>query len=398
MKKIADVPTLTLCAIVTIVLPVALRAAQATGLPPDPNNAALLYYQAFLLWSEADDATLISVREFMDGGLPDSEVRTYLKLREECIGLATAATEIAGCDWGMWYSRGFGGVPLLSAQRTAHLLRLKGLVLAADGRYRDGLSACLAMRRMAMHIGDATPLDYLCALGEDLKALHSIERILEAMAPDTEDLIWLNGRLQASAPSLSLSRPLSVNLELVMQMVRTNDAVRARIRDKVVARATDDGSKARLERLTIEELLARVREPYARYLQEALKVIASDAAYGQIYAELQRLTKALNLEYGQDPAANYVIRLCARPAIPDVYATTVRHAAAFNAVVGAVNVLLAKARTGQFPKMLPDGLPRDPYSGKDFEYTLADDGFVLRSRVPDLRSGKPYEFEFRPHK
>ncbi len=49
---------------------------------PDPDNAALLYYQAFLLRPELDDATFIHFDSVLRGGDPDEVVREYLNLRE----------------------------------------------------------------------------------------------------------------------------------------------------------------------------------------------------------------------------------------------------------------------------------------------------------------------------
>jgi hypothetical protein len=56
-----------------------------------------------------------------------------------------------------------------------------------------------------------------------------------------------------------------------------------------------------------------------------------------------------------------------------------------------------KATTGQLPENLPDGLPKDPYSGKDFEYQVTDEGFILRCRAEAIGGYGPKirQFEFR---
>jgi hypothetical protein len=36
------------------------------------------------------------------------------------------------------------------------------------------------------------------------------------------------------------------------------------------------------------------------------------------------------------------------------------------------------------PETLPDYLPKDPFSGQDFEYEITEKGFVLRCRAKDI--------------
>jgi hypothetical protein len=40
-------------------------------------------------------------------------------------------------------------------------------------------------------------------------------------------------------------------------------------------------------------------------------------------------------------------------------------------------------------------LPKDLFSGEDFEYEKKDDGFVLRCRAKDLGKDKIHEYEFK---
>ncbi len=70
---------------------------------PDPDNVALLYYQAFLLRPELDDDTFIHFDSVLRGGEPDEVVREYLNLPKsrETIRIAEAATQILDCSWGI---------------------------------------------------------------------------------------------------------------------------------------------------------------------------------------------------------------------------------------------------------------------------------------------------------
>jgi hypothetical protein len=47
------------------------------------------------------------------------------------------------------------------------------------------------------------------------------------------------------------------------------------------------------------------------------------------------------------------------------------------------------------PESLPAGLPKDLFSGEDFEYEKTKDGFVLRSRRKDLDRDEIHQYEFK---
>ena len=68
-----------------------------------------------------------------------------------------------------------------------------------------------------------------------------------------------------------------------------------------------------------------------------------------------------------------------------------------HAVQAAIRVCRVKAKTGWLPRKLPAGLPKDPYSGEDFEYRVTDEGFSLTCRVLAIRwsdDNKPRQFDF----
>jgi hypothetical protein len=54
--------------------------------------------------------------------------------------------------------------------------------------------------------------------------------------------------------------------------------------------------------------------------------------------------------------------------------------------------------TGGIKGGIPEGLPKDPYSGKDFEYQRTEKGFVLRCRARltgDGQGAGTKQFEFQ---
>ena len=52
-------------------------------------------------------------------------------------------------------------------------------------------------------------------------------------------------------------------------------------------------------------------------------------------------------------------------------------------------------KTGKVPKDLPEGLPKDLFSGKDFGYERTGTGFVLRCQGRDLKDDKVHTYEFK---
>jgi predicted nucleotidyltransferase len=81
--------------------------------------------------------------------------------------------------------------------------------------------------------------------------------------------------------------------------------------------------------------------------------------------------------------------------INSLFKSQVRHTAQINSIKAAVDVYLVLAKTGQLPEKLPDHLPKDPYSSKDFEYETTKEGFVLRCRVKPIDEREVRQYEFK---
>ena len=194
-----------------------------------------------------------------------------------------------------------------------------------------------------------------------------------------------------------------MDFELTLQTLRNNASVldrcreAMRIKDHMKALAKkqleqdrgDDEHTAKVQDITDEQLLALASKPYANFLDSALRVIDSEISYEKKRSEIQRLTEALEKEFGHEPAT--LMRLLAYPEklltlsivmacaeqVPRLYDLEIRHTANFNALMAGIDVYLVVATTGQLPEKLPDGLPKDPYSDRDFDYEITDEGFAL---------------------
>jgi hypothetical protein len=75
----------------------------------------------------------------------------------------------------------------------------------------------------------------------------------------------------------------------------------------------------------------------------------------------------------------------------------VGHITQINITKAAVELYLIMAKTGQLPEIIPDYLPKDPYTSLDFLYEITDDGFILGYRSDIFKGGKE-RFTFHEQK
>jgi hypothetical protein len=69
-----------------------------------------------------------------------------------------------------------------------------------------------------------------------------------------------------------------------------------------------------------------------------------------------------------------------------------------NGIKVALEVYLNVAKTGQLPKTLPVGLPKDPFTGRDFVYEITNEGFALRCQGEDFQGRGKQVLEFKVKK
>jgi hypothetical protein len=106
---------------------------------------------------------------------------------------------------------------------------------------------------------------------------------------------------------------------------------------------------------------------------------------------LEKLKNEFSDQAETDPAITFGTLITADQ-IVDFYNVQVADTRWCNAFEAAVQIYLVKAVTGRVPERLPDGLPKDPLTGKDFIYKVTDEGFLLTR--PDKYSKWP-EYEFK---
>ena len=117
-------------------------------------------------------------------------------------------------------------------------------------------------------------------------------------------------------------------------------------------------------------------------------------ADSKAYAKLDELGNKTvsDLESGVSEA---ILTAILTPALDLAYTLGIRGKSNFNAIRAAIGIYIIKAKTGKLPDTLPAGLPKDLFSGKDFEYEKTADGFILRCQGKDLSKDMFHEYEFK---
>jgi hypothetical protein len=355
----------------------------------------LLYYQAFLSRPEPDFDTFLQINKVLRGAKSDEKVREYLDMVEtrETLRIAEAATEILDCSWGIMRSKGGLMTILGELRQLAFLLEADARTLAADGKYRAALERCLSIRRLAQHIADEATLGYLSSMPLHWRAFQCVQYVLSSMPPDRDTLTWLQSQIstvQGAPPPPG--RAMEITLDDILKFFRMYPEFLATWRESLPELIEDESARQEILNLTDEELLQQARESYNRFLASVNRVIGSDMPYTQKYVVLQELKEELVNHPVDDPVD--ILWLFLPSNVVKQHNIYVRGIANFNGTRAAIEIYMVKAETGQLPEMLPAHLPKDPFTGKDFEYDTAKDGFVLRCREKEIGENKLWEYEF----
>lgn len=366
-------------------------ASSVRAIPPDPDNAALVYYQAFLLGESLDKETRDALFDFGRGnGELTDDIRQYVEGScRTAIEYAVAAAQMRQCNWGFRYSLGFNAsMPHLGPLRfLSHAVLAEARILAADGAYRQAYSRCLTVRKMAQHVGDDTLISMLVGNALDGAANRCIRDLLASAPAEVETLQWLKTELGImSGRPPSAKRAMGYERQVAMQTMQPEN------RDMLVE--IFEGTEVEIgpEQVAMmdDEFLAKNREYYSKFITSMEAILGAPGTYEQRYLKLSQLVEQMQGLAASDEGA--VLAAALAPGFDKVYGVQVAGEAAANATQAAVDVCIVKAETGQWPAELPAGLPKDPFSGEDFDYERTDNGFVLRCRGKDLAKDKLHEF------
>jgi len=378
---------------VFVSLAMALVASPVLAYPPDPDNAALLYYQGFLTLVELDEETRDRIRDVARAEVtPDDKVREDIS---KCIGaiqFAEAAAQVPECNWGVRYSQGFDALmPQLAQVRfLTFVLVADARIRASDGDYKETLERCLMTGIFAHHVGDDTLVSYLVSLSVRAMAYKCIQDILGQATHNEELLGWLKNEFATSpADTLSPAKPLKIELEIVTDLMQMDNI------EKLARILTDSDEKkmADIINKADKKTLEQARRLYSERIKSGLTVFSTPMRYEQAHSQLKQSANNFDPNDPASAAAGAFI-----PALARILTLKTRTEAHANALKAAIDIYITRAKTGRLPDALPTGLPKDTFSGKDFRYEKTKDAFVLRCRSKDLDKNEIYEYEFKVKK
>jgi hypothetical protein len=361
-----------------------------------PDNAALLYYQACLLYEKPDETMDKMLHDFLDDKIGANEViEQHIEKNRKVIDFVIKAANIPNCDWGYDYSQGFELVMpnLAHLRRITYLIQAEAKLLAEKGDYQTALDRCLSMHKMALHAADRTIIGYLVAIAISGQANKAIQNILKDTPEDSQVLNRLKEQLINIENKFPPLRDfIGYEAEACVAIMQRDKA--QAILDAVFDEDCFDPNMAKRILEADEAFFERNRDCYTRHMNSIQAVLDTPMPYPQAYEKLLELGEKLTKESKEKDAP---LAIAFAPAVNRIYSLSVRGKTHFNAVKTAIEIYLIKAKTGRLPDTLPAGLPGNLFSGKPFEYKKTADGFILRCRGEDLsdKDKKIYEYEFK---
>jgi len=372
------------------------------ALPPDPDNAALLYYQAFLLRKQPDETMKEMVNDLSRGKISvDKRIVEYVESNRCVIDLTVAAAEIPICNWGLKFSDGWAmEIPYLwQVKELVRLVLADARILADRGDYESAIDRCVSVRKLGWHGAEDTPLiGYLVGLKVEELANMCMQDILSSAPLDLEALESLKKRLkELEIRAIPFKVPVHHEHEHIaryMTVEKVGEIVPL-LEGFVIAEDGPEVSIARDRILAADKQFCQINRDYF-YKQAAAVISALDLPYAQAYAKLKDVGERPREKFEKDPQATLAAVLS--PSLCNAHSCEVQRRTFSNAIRAAVEICIIEAETGRLPETLPAGLPKDLFSGEDFEYEKTSDGFVLRCRGKDLLKDQIHEYEFNVKK
>ncbi len=391
MKKTKNTKKLILC---TAALLLITASAFANEYPPD--NAAVLYYKAFMLY-KPDDTMDDMLGDYVKGKTALNETITeFLTKRktQRIIAAVTDASQMQNCDWGLNLDEGFEmEMPYLSSfRRLSYLILADAKLLAEQGDHKAGLSQCLVAKKMAVHAGDDTLVSFLVSVAINALANSAIQDILNSDI-DIPTLNWLKEQLQSIQTIQPQVKDALVN-DLSIALNWKEQAIKE-IPVESFSNDPKDQQKFK-EIINNDELLAKNIEYFKQHMN--LVIQAFSLPYPKGYEKLKEIGDLPGKDAKSNPEAYFTAVFF--PAVSKVYILDLRARANEYALNCAVNIFIENAKYKKLPDSLPANSPVNPFSGEPFIYEKTNEGFILKcdeNSVPqeEKKYMDKYEFEYK---
>ncbi len=365
--------------------------------PSDPQNAALLYYQAFLL-SQPETDNSDKLANVMENNIePNETIIKYIddmvSKNKEAIRLATEASKLQYCDWGLKYSDCLlMQVPYLTHIKfLARIMLSDARILAQRGDFRTALEKCLIVWRMARHSGATTDAPFLLASFISRRSDNVMRDVMSEMNVNLETIEWLRDEMDYANMMPFSFTPCMQNTFTVLRVYMNKDKAKELLKlDLFFDQTCDKMAKKNIAEGNTE-FFRQNADFWNNYTAKVL--LNLELPYSRAYPALTALARDSNCPEIKDQQRTLTCIIC--PRFNVLYNFNIQENTIFNANRAAVEVYLIKAKTGKLPDELPADSPKDLFSDKPFIYEKTSDGFVLRCQGKDLSKNETYEYKFK---
>ncbi|MBN2590914.1 MAG: hypothetical protein JXA96_13700 [Sedimentisphaerales bacterium] len=380
---------------ISIILVLLISKSVVFAYPPD--NAAVLYYRSAYTFTY-DSKKISLVKQYLDSEIENNqEIIDYVLRSEHAMKQFIDAGNGKYCDWGLDYSEGMN----LLAPPLAEFRALSWIVLAdakmanEAAEYDRAIDLCISNYQAAAYIADGALLvSRLVGIAMYNYTNQVIIDILPNIADNPDVLTRLKNQIdEVSQGFPSLKTSIKTDLEICI-----DDINKESIQNLIITA----GDTVLSIPENIDQILENADEGFIESNKEyMLKLLgdclaATDLPYPQAYKKLDELIKKPEIESKENSDA--VLATFLMPALVKVLSVDVRYTTHFNAIQTALNLYINRTETGKLPDKLPEGMPKDMFSGEDFIYEKTDDGFVLKCQGKDLSKDETYEYKFKVKK
>jgi hypothetical protein len=363
--------------------------------PSDPNNAALLYYQAFISFPDNFNEISMPLDPSPSGIIePNQAVRDYLEGCNNALEFTKAAAKIRKCDWGLRYSLGDRVLmphSMLIRQLSIHVMA-QAQVYAADREYHKALENCLILHKIAQHVGDEDFIAFLISNAIHGLANKGVRQTLSLMPPNEKTLVWLEQELKMTSQRPRLNHALVTEEQITLRKLALDKDSLIEMAKTYSGGSLDPRRKELLNKAD-PAFLQDSREYYVQSMAALRKALEEKTPFETKYERIKRLDDQLASIAKTNPHA--VFTAIFRAEWARTYAVCIFSQSGDNSLGAALHLYKVKSQTGALPKKLPAGLPKNPFNGKDFAYERTEDGFILGVETKGLGRDKPRKLTFK---
>ncbi|MBN1817291.1 MAG: hypothetical protein JW828_08010 [Sedimentisphaerales bacterium] len=374
------------CSVIVALTVAAFIISQADVLAYPPDNAAVLFYKTCLTYKHTEGDLAETVADVAACKVePTDEVIHYIKEEVNTIKILAEAGRIEACDWGNDYREGFNlELPVLSNMRNlARIVLADAVIHIREKDWNMAIQRCETAYAMARHIRtDATLIHNLVGIALEALTNKVVTKTLAEMPVDRILLEKIERQLEQVATNNQTMRNC-IELEKNVVVKYTS------LEDMRKMFANSDASEEERSQLT-EENFQKSKVYYELHLNRLME--AFSLAYPEGTAQINKLNEQINKDAETLPAA--AMALTVIPAMEKCFSLEIRSRTDNNAMQVAIELYKIRANRGRLPRRLPPDLPKDLFSGKDFDYEITDEGFILRCKGEDIAKNLIHEYRF----